>query len=321
MRVLFISLTNIGDVVMTTVALERLLTQHPNAVIDIAVGGRATELFAGLPNLGKVFTITKRKWGLHHWDIFQAFKHQKYDVILDLRGTPARWFLSGKRKISFNKHRCGKAGKRRVDQFAALWPLPKQLEHAPVQKVWVDVALNAKVKAALAAYPRPFIGIGPTANWLPKRWPQKNFAELVQAIKNGKCGETLQNGTYIVFGAAHERADVADFIATLPPSRTLDILGKTGLGESHAYLSACDVFVGHDSGLSHMAGAANIPALTLFGPMNEQLYAPLNPKGSFVCPPLRKHNELNLEPEAIPRVITDLATDTVVSALRAVVYR
>ena len=43
-----------------------------------------------------------------------------------------------------------------------------------------------------------------------------------------------------------------------------------------AVLSQCALFVGHDSGISHLAAAAGIPCLLLFGPTNPDVWAPAN---------------------------------------------
>ena len=42
----------------------------------------------------------------------------------------------------------------------------------------------------------------------------------------------------------------------------------------HAALARCAAFIGNDSGLGHLAAAAGIPALALFGPTDPARYAP-----------------------------------------------
>ena len=43
-----------------------------------------------------------------------------------------------------------------------------------------------------------------------------------------------------------------------------------------AALKKCQWFVGHDSGISHLAAAAGTPSTVLFGPTNASVWAPLN---------------------------------------------
>jgi heptosyltransferase-2 len=43
-----------------------------------------------------------------------------------------------------------------------------------------------------------------------------------------------------------------------------------------AILGECDVFCGHDSGVSHIASAVGVRSLLLFGPTDPQIWAPAN---------------------------------------------
>ena len=56
-------------------------------------------------------------------------------------------------------------------------------------------------------------------------------------------------------------------------------------GESVAAFRRCALFVGVDSGLMHLAAAAGIPTLGLFGPSDERHYAPWTPRGATVRAP------------------------------------
>ena len=41
-----------------------------------------------------------------------------------------------------------------------------------------------------------------------------------------------------------------------------------------AALAQCKLYLGHDSGISHLAGAVGVPSLVLFGPTEESVWAP-----------------------------------------------
>ena len=49
------------------------------------------------------------------------------------------------------------------------------------------------------------------------------------------------------------------------------------LTELAGRLSACSGFLGHDSGISHLAAACGVPSLLLFGPTNPAVWAPPQP--------------------------------------------
>jgi ADP-heptose:LPS heptosyltransferase len=47
------------------------------------------------------------------------------------------------------------------------------------------------------------------------------------------------------------------------------------LAETAALLEQCTLYVGNDSGLSHVAGALGIPTVAVFGPTDPDVWAPL----------------------------------------------
>lgn len=296
MRILFVTLTNIGDVVLSTALLERVLAAHPNATVDIAVGPLAAELFSGMPNLGKVHVIHKQKRHMHYWHVWRAFAAQRYDYIFDLRTPLLRYMLRGKHKRGFTKS----SALHRAKQFAALWPA-----EAPIRlRVW----LHDEVRSAVAAQ-RPtgrLIVLAPTANWFGKQWPQKKFAALKLHTLPG-----FEQAHFVVLGAKHEAVNIDDFIQTLPPERTLSLVGATTIAGAAAWVETADMFIGNDSGLGHIAAACHTPSLTLFGPTNEQLYAPFSPVAHIVCAPERPLEQLNLAEDALPRLICDITPDMV----------
>jgi ADP-heptose:LPS heptosyltransferase len=67
----------------------------------------------------------------------------------------------------------------------------------------------------------------------------------------------------------------------------LDLAGRTSLLEAAAVLSHMQLFIGNDSGLGHIAAAAGIPTLTLFGPGEPLRYHPWNSRGRWLQSPNR----------------------------------
>lgn len=303
-QILFISLSNIGDVVLTSTLLERVLADHPNAVVDIVVGPRAAELFEGLPNLRHLIPLHKKKAHMHYVEVVQQLKKYNYDYIFDLRTPFLTRFLKGQKKVRFARD----DSMHKAYQYARMWPTDRPV----AQKVWINPEVQARIDKQLADY-RYIIGLAPTANWLGKQWPQKNYAELLSHLIEQPGWE---NVTFAVFGAENERKRIDDLLQTGGcRERMVDLVGKTGIGEAYAWLSHCKLFIGNDSGLAHMAAAAHVPTVTIFGPMPDHLYAPFNPYGTVVKPDERKFHEVNLAKEALPRLICDISPQQVKTAM------
>jgi heptosyltransferase III len=63
-------------------------------------------------------------------------------------------------------------------------------------------------------------------------------------------------------------------INALPAARCIDLVGKVDLLTAAAVLRRCGIFIGNDTGLTHLAAAAGTPTLGLFGPSPVEQYAP-----------------------------------------------
>lgn len=305
MRILFITFTNIGDVVLSTALLERVLADYPEATVDIVGGAAALSLFEGLPQKGELIPLVKKKHHMHYIDLYKKLKSIKYDIILDLRTPLLRTFLNGKKKIGYTAVQ----DKHKAEQFAELWPNGKDIH----LKCWVKPEIEQKI-AEFCPTDRLLVAIAPTANWIGKQWPQSYFASLDLGNIKG-----LENALFIVLGAAHEHNTVKDFILSLPKDRTKDLVGRTSLPEAYSWLKKADLFIGNDSGLAHLAAAAQTPTLTMFGPTNEKLYSPWVNNSMVITPESRSSMELNLEKVAIPRLMTDISTKEVVSSIELMI--
>lgn len=306
MKILFITYTNIGDVVMSTPLLNRIIHDHPHATVDIIVGGRAAELFEGFPNIGKLMTLKKKKHHMHYWYLRQELKHDHYDLVVDLRTPFFKHFVSCDKAITFKSN---KAHGKKVEQLGRLWPSNLPLN----QKVWINPRTAELVAQEAAKHTAPLIALGPTANWAGKQWPQKNFNELVERLLQDP---KYKDAIFVLLGAPNERNDILTLIDAIPDHHKIDLVGKTNIAESYAWINACQLFIGHDSGLSHLAAAAGTPSLTLFGPMDDAIYAPWSPVARTVTPPFRAWSEINLpKKKYLPRVITDISVDDVIVRL------
>ena len=61
-------------------------------------------------------------------------------------------------------------------------------------------------------------------------------------------------------------------------SEKVRVLKNLPLPELACVLQNCALFIGHDSGISHLAAAVGAPCLLLFGPTDPAIWAPQNPQ-------------------------------------------
>jgi heptosyltransferase-2 len=121
---------------------------------------------------------------------------------------------------------------------------------------------------------RVAIGAG-AAYGSAKCWPPARFAELATQL------QAQWDADVILFGAAAE-TDVSAAIASEMSKPPIDLTGKTAIADLPALLSQCHVFIGNDSGAMHVAAAAGLPTIGIFGPTDPSGTAPVTPRHSIV---------------------------------------
>ena len=118
----------------------------------------------------------------------------------------------------------------------------------------------------------PVLAIGPAANWRGKQWRADRFAALAQRLT--AADGPLPGARVMVLAAAHERVQAEPLLASLPPRRLIDLVGRVDLLTTAAVLRRATLFIGNDTGLMHIAAASGVPTLGLFGPSPIAQYAP-----------------------------------------------
>ena len=116
------------------------------------------------------------------------------------------------------------------------------------------------------------IAIHPGSGSLSKNWPLDRWVDLGRRIQQARPGATLN---VITGEAEQERGITAAWRAAAEgiPHRHLDSLPLSDLAH---HLSECSAFIGHDSGISHLAAACGVPCLLFFGPTDPATWAPQN---------------------------------------------
>lgn len=272
MKILFISHNRLGDAVLSTGLLQHLADRHTGARLTIACGPAPAPLLALAPNVERVLILEKAPLAGHWRYLWRQTAGQRWDLVVDLRASLLAWLLWAKQRRVL---RPNGNDLHRVRHAAEVL----QLSKPPEPKLWLRPEHD---RAALALLPpgTPILALGPTANWGGKQWPAERFGELA-------CRLTADNGLFpgarvAVFGAANERHTAQPLLDGLPAGQLVDLIGRIELPEVLACLRRSDFFIGNDSGLMHMAAAAAIPTLGLFGPSREELYGPWGDKAASV---------------------------------------
>ena len=275
MQILFITSNRIGDAVLSTGLLDFVIARYPRARITVACGPAAAPLFAATPQVVRVIAMAKEPWGRHWLKLWRQVAARRWSLLIDLRGSIlGQFLLAGRRR----QIKAGRASEHQVERLARVLNLPQP----PAPRIWVSDEHRAEANRLIAPN-GAVLGVGPTANWGGKAWAPDRFAAAIERL-TGPNG-ILPGARIAVFGGPDEEAMAAPLLAALAeraPGRAIDLVGKADLLTSYACLERCAFYLGNDSALMHLAAAAGIPTLGLFGPSRETTYGPWGPKAAAV---------------------------------------
>ena len=273
MRILFITSTRVGDAVLSSGLLDHLIAENPGARVTIACGPAAASLFDSVPNLERLIVLDKMAFSLHWPLLLTRCAGRVWDILVDLRNYPMFYVLAARKRWRIGPEL---GPMHRIERLARVIGLAGK---PPSPRLWISEQSQEKAKQ-LIPDDSPVLAVGPTANWPAKTWRAENFTALIERL----CGADgiLAGARVAVFGRDDERPMVVRLLDSIPRERCLDLVGRLDLAEAHACLKRCSFYVGNDSGLMHLAAAADIPTLGLFGPSPPEYYAPWGTKCAVV---------------------------------------
>jgi len=191
----------------------------------------------------------------------------------NLERCGVKHFIQAHPKISDGKHA--------VEQLAEpLQRLALYLEDA-TPRLYLTAADRERAGELLDSLPRPFLAIHPGSGSPRKNWPVDHFRKIMEKVR------TKWPAAGILLTGGEADREVLRKLAPLA-DRCLDQLT---LPELAAVLAEARFYLGHDTGVSHMAGAVGTPCLLLFGPTDPEIWAPTAPQAEVLRAPLRDGEE------------------------------
>lgn len=277
MKILIFSFTFIGDAVLSTAVIQPLRRRFPDAHITFLVGTRAAALFTTEPQISAVHIYDNR--GEHAgWKgrlrLIKTLRREKFDLVINLRDSLVARFIGAEhwgigRSSGGNRHAVTRylevLQRHGVDTTDA---------HPHLQLTEKEQAEARRFLVGEPSRSRLCIGMHPGGNWIYKLWDAQKYAQLATTLSK-KFGATI-----LLFAGPDERerqAQVASLIETSP------LLIKTGnLRHLAAFIAACDVYIGNDTGPMHIAAAVDTPVVALFGSTNHHRSGPYGEKHTVV---------------------------------------
>jgi ADP-heptose:LPS heptosyltransferase len=297
-RILVIRGGAIGDFVLTLPALAVLRRQFPDAHLEILGYPHIATLalHGGLADAVRpVEARALAGFFADMGDLDDAMGHYfaGFQVIVSYLYDPDGFFAE-------NVRACTKAqfiqGPHRPDETKpvhATAALLKPLERLAIFDADPVPRLSFTSDATI---PAPTLAVHPGSGSEGKNWPQPHWAKFLAHVMSGTEWNVL-----LVGGEAEGRR-LTELAAPLPSSR-VRVSQSQPLPELAKSLRICVGFVGHDSGITHLAAAVGLRGLALWAGSNEAVWHPRSPAFRV----LRNSDGIaHLSPETVFTVLKNL---------------
>jgi lipopolysaccharide heptosyltransferase II len=287
-KILIIKPRGIGDIILSTIVLDDLKKQFPEAKIDYLVESFAKESLQNNPLVNNVLTFQKSDFILK---TISLIRKEKYDLIIDLWSNPRTaqiTFFSGV------KFRVGYNYKGRKYAYNILGTSERGEIHSAIHNLELLKAIGIETTSKKIHYylnddeknfalkffeeqklnNKLVIGVIPSGGWSSKRCPPEKLVEICKALfQKLHC-------KFLILWGPDDKSD-ADFI-----KKNLDkeciIAPETTIREMSALISKCSLVIANDSGPMHIAAALNVPVIGLFGPTDPTKHGPFSENSDFV---------------------------------------
>lgn len=264
-RILVLRGGALGDFILTVPALRVLRERWPSATLELSGNATAARLGQVDGLLDRVHSQHEARWAslygegalspeFHDWlagfDLICSFwPDPERDLEKRFPLRPGQRFIGAAAKPSLSP-----AGRHFCE---ALRPLGLERKDYRATLELAGLRLPKAKPLRVALHPG---SSSPRRNWPAERW-----AEVLRRLR------TAGLQTLLIAGEADQE-----------PLRCLgseadSVLIQAPLEKLASELSSCGFYLGHDTGVSHLAAALSVPCLLLFGPSEPALWAPQGP--------------------------------------------
>lgn len=338
MKILFVKLGAIGDIVHALPALAVVREALPDASISWVAEALSAEVLRGnelIDDLIEVDTRTLRN-RRNPGGLFAEFRRQarsirkdRFDIALDLQGLIKSAMLAklsgAKRRIGFDRLSLREPASRvflteSVKIEPGMHVLDKNIKlvcsgldikrHTESYRfpIFTDASHKAEAAAIAAAIEGDFALLNPAGGWVTKLWPAENYGRLADRL-----WEDLGLRSIIVTGPKEK--DLADRVISTSRTGKLTV-ADTSIKGFYELSKLASIYIGGDTGPTHLAVAARTPVVGIFGPT--EWWRNGSPFPEDICV---ERNDISCRADCHRRtcgkwICMDISVDTVLAAVK-----
>ncbi len=298
-RILVVKPCCFGDVMMATPALRALHHTFSSASIHVLTTQWCAEALRNNPNINGVYRYPSAISVVQFLRLVQRIKSQHYDlgisldrspivnILLMLSGIPERAGIdSSGRGIGLTRRVAPVPNQHETELYLAVTASVGSIAQGSQPEYCTTEEARRTAKRLVEGLVDPIVvihpggAVNPGSTLLTKRWPAVMYGELASEL-------VQRDGASIVVVGAESDADAVQGAIDFTDAQVTDLSQQLTVPELAAICERAALYIGNDSGMSHLASAVNTPTVTIFGPTSPDMYRPLGPNAT-ACNPARQ---------------------------------
>ncbi len=277
-KILVISLTNIGDVVLTFPVIDILREDFPSVKLSVVIGPKAESLLCNNPHLEKVYIFNKHQSPLKTLSWVLGLRREHFDLVVDLRNTAIPIMISPRYRTSCRVEKVSDLHmrKKHINHLRSIYETEK--ECGEQRALFISENEINYVRGLIEneiGLDQKYAIVAPGAADFTKRWPEENFAYICDQLNEKDHIKT-------VFVGGEDDRKVAQRINKLMEGEGVNLCGRTNLPQLAQLLKHCLFALVNDSAPMHLASYLNVSVLALFGPSNPKKYGPWSANSQMI---------------------------------------
>jgi len=280
----------IGDGIMCLPAIRAHKELFPQERLSLAVKRYLADIFLNLPEIDEIIPIPDRWTAAAYLAGLKNFRARHFDrgilftnsfssaLFFRLAGISSLsgydrdgrgWLLADKVPAVGNSEHHQYYYLRLVERLAGKKTGGSYPSGLVVTRAEHDWAANRLEERGILAG-QPMLAVAPAAAYgSAKAWLPERFRQVIENWHDAHPGCAI-----VLLGSLAEKDRIAAVAGGLP-GRVINLAGELTLRQTIAILARCRLFIGNDSGLTHIAASLAVPLVAIFGPTEPGKTAPL----------------------------------------------
>ena len=297
MKILIIKQTALGDVIHSTLAIEAIRKQYPDAELHFMVDRVCALAVESNPHIDKFFYFDKVSYGKRlkkSWleffplcrevgKILRELRQTKYDLAFDLQGIERSIFFlylcRAKRKFVKGNKPLLKGFKNASKNDHALTEIRGTLKLGGIEceeffpKIYLKKSadfsnkLPAAIQQALGQEDKKLILLSPFTSWVTKDFPVEAYLRTVELLR-----ETHADAEFAFVATPDKRDEINtsikefSFIEPNTSKHVHNLAGLTNIQELQVLIDQANLVIASEGAVGHIASALDTPVCVIFGP-------------------------------------------------------